>query len=187
MQLNQYRGDMIKFTEGIGVKIVFTLWSCNSPTSLYQFPIISNRGITKQLGFLCEAKDEVKLSGHFKITAFYLELNDGRSFRTIEKSTIDQDNQLSTRNVTQLCMWLNDFWVRPYCKLLLFCMYTLSTSNVLFYSWPLQMTTVGPTNFNWFYKWREKYRYNLPVLIYLSKFPLFQSGALHFARASWTP
>ena len=27
--------------------------------------IISNRGITKQLGFLYEAKDEVKLSGYF--------------------------------------------------------------------------------------------------------------------------
>lgn len=50
--------------------------------------IISNRGITKQLGFLYEAKDEVKLSGHFYITAFFLELNDRRSFRTIEKPTI---------------------------------------------------------------------------------------------------
>ena len=50
--------------------------------------IISNRGITKQLGFLYEAKDEVKLPGHFYITAFFLELNDRRSFRTIEKPTI---------------------------------------------------------------------------------------------------
>ena len=50
-------------TEGIGVKIVFTLWF----TILQQacISIISNRGITKQLGFLYEAKDEVKLSGHF--------------------------------------------------------------------------------------------------------------------------
>ena len=50
--------------------------------------IISNRGITKQLGFFYEAKDEVKLSGHFYITAFFLELNDRQSFRTIEKPTI---------------------------------------------------------------------------------------------------
>ena len=41
------------------------------------------------MGFLYEAKDEVKLSGHFKMTAFFLELNDGGSFRTIEKSTME--------------------------------------------------------------------------------------------------
>jgi len=171
-------------TEGIGVKIVFTLWICNSSTSLYFYCFQQRHYETVRI--LIRSKRRGKTDWTFLNYCVLLGVKWWTKF-LYDRKVNHQDNQLFTRNVTQLCIWLYNFWVRPCCKLLLFCMYALSTSNVLFYSWLLQMTTVGPTNFNWFYKWREKYRYNLPVLIYLSKFPLFQRGALHFSRASEAP
>lgn len=144
------RGVSWHGTESIGIKIVFTLWICNSPTSLYFYYFQQRHYETVRI--LIWSKRRGKTVRTFLNYCVLLGVKWLMKF-LYDRKVNHQDDHLFTRNVKQLCIWLCDFWVRPCRKLLLFCMYALSTSNILF----LQLTPSDDQS------WSDKFQLVLQV------------------------